>query len=113
MEARGYRSADDFLEALVDGEPDCALLDVQMPGTSGLEGQERLRRFGSRMPILFMTAHGLEDVRAQALRGGVLACLRKPLGEVALLAAIAQALAQKPAVEPPPADPAEEMDTVE
>ena len=113
MEARGYRSAEDFLAALADGEPDCALLDVQMPGGSGLALQERLRRFGSRMPILFMTAYDSEDVRAQALRGGALACLRKPLGEVALLAAIARALAQKPGGEPAPAGPPEERHIVE
>ena len=95
MEPRGYPSAEAFLEDLAAGEPDCALLDLQMPGDNGLVLQERLRRRGSRLPIIFITAHDTEGAREQALRGGALAYLRKPLGDTTLLSAIAGALAGK------------------
>ena len=92
MEARGYPSAEAFLDALVDGEPDCALVDVQMPGVSGLTLLDRLRRRGSQLPVIFLTARDSDEVRAQALRGGARACFAKPLGDLPLLAAITGAL---------------------
>ena len=57
---------------------DCVILDVQMPGVNGLQVQERLKREGNRLPIIFITAHDEVNVREQALAAGAVAFMRKP-----------------------------------
>jgi FixJ family two-component response regulator len=92
----GYRveafaSAEDFLQS---GDPQhtaCLILDIQMPGMSGLELQHQMATANWRIPILFVTAHDDEAVRRGALQTGVAGCLRKPFSEEALLAAVCSA----------------------
>ena len=68
------------------------LLDVQMPGLSGLDLQSRLREMNCRVPIIFVTAHADKSLRARALRDGATAFLEKPCNDDALLGAIGSAL---------------------
>jgi FixJ family two-component response regulator len=84
MEAEAFTSGRDFIE-LIDGmtsfQPDCLVLDVQMPGMNGLDVQEQLVSRGSRLPIVFITAHDEIGVRERALSAGALAFLRKPFND--------------------------------
>lgn len=89
---RAFASAEEFLKS---GQPDatgCLLLDVRMPGMSGLELQRHLAAADVRVPIVFLTAQGDREVRARALRAGAVAFLVKPFSEKALLDAIQAAL---------------------
>src|ERR1700681_3896846 len=87
-----YPSAEAFLDSHRLGGTDCMLLDVQMPGLSGLDLQSRLREMNCRVPIIFVTAHADKSLRARALRDGATAFLEKPCNDDALLGAIGSAL---------------------
>jgi len=91
--AGGFASAEAFCQSGQVHTTACLLLDVQLPGVSGLELQRQLRSSQARMPIIFMTAHGNEAMRAQALQAGALAFFAKPFDDTALLKAIHAALA--------------------
>jgi len=98
LRSAGYRcalfqSAESFLDSPDLAETNCALLDVRMPGLSGLELQIRLRQLSQAIPIIFVTAHPDDAVRADALREGAIAFLRKPFSADALLAAVHDSLA--------------------
>ena len=90
--ARGFASAAAFLESEDLAKTDCVILDVRMPGMSGLELQRRLVASHPDVPVIFMTAH--DDARAQshALSGGAVDYLIKPFSEEALLDAVRAAL---------------------
>jgi FixJ family two-component response regulator len=88
FKAEVFASAEQFLRSDRAREVDCLIVDVRMPGMNGLELQRQLAAGGSRVPIIFITAHGDELARAQALRAGVVAFLRKPFSEQALLNAV-------------------------
>jgi FixJ family two-component response regulator len=97
VRSAGYRcelfpSAEAFLESNGMGQTDCMLLDVQMPGLSGIELQARLRRMNCPVPVIFVTAHADESLRARALREGATAFLEKPFNDDVLLGAIGSAL---------------------
>lgn len=81
-----------FLEAAPGAGPACAVLDLQMPGMSGLELQAELRRTGCAMPLVFVTGHG--DVRSSvhAMKDGAVDFLLKPVDDEELLAAVERAL---------------------
>ncbi|HEV7796674.1 MAG TPA: sigma-54 dependent transcriptional regulator [Pyrinomonadaceae bacterium] len=94
-----FASAEEFLSF---GRPDtsaCLILDVRLPGISGLELQSQLRASGSEVPIVFVTAHGDAAVRARALEGGAVDFLQKPFSENALFKAIDFFAAKSPAEE--------------
>jgi FixJ family two-component response regulator len=91
--AEGFTSAEAFLQSGQVHTTACLLLDVQLPGVSGLELQRQLRSRQARMPIIFITAHGNEAMRAEALQAGAVAFFAKPFDDTALLEAIHAALA--------------------
>ena len=91
-----FESAEEFLSAVRDREPDCLILDIRMPGMSGLELQRELSASERELPVIFITAHGSdEQVRARALRAGAVDYLLKPLREEEVLKAIDAALGSK------------------
>lgn len=84
MEANAFTSGREFIdliETTQSFQPDCVVLDVQMPGMSGLEVQERLANSGNRLPVIFITAHDDAGVRDRALAAGAVAFLRKPFND--------------------------------
>jgi FixJ family two-component response regulator len=88
----GFSSAEDFLDSPSSRDAACLIVDVRMSGMSGLELQARLRAEGSRMPIIFITAHGDAEMRALAVRDGAVAFLPKPFDDSALLEIVHAAL---------------------
>ena len=92
LRACGFASAEAFLESNQLSETDCLVLDVRIPGMSGLELQRQLAATSSDVPIIFMTAHEIGDQRQQALEAGAVAFLNKPFAEEDLLNAIDTAL---------------------
>ena len=90
--SRAFSSAEDFLSsAYVDGTR-CLILDVAMPGMTGLDLQEELGRRGQVIPIIFITAKRDEAIRARALERGAVKLLYKPFIDTALLDALNVAL---------------------
>jgi FixJ family two-component response regulator len=94
-----FPSAEAFLATGGFAGPRCIILDVHMPGLSGLELQARLRQMKSPIPVIFITAHGNDETRQTALRGGAVAFLHKPFQGEALLDAIRSALDSAQAAE--------------
>jgi FixJ family two-component response regulator len=93
--AQGFPSAEAFLNSSELHDTACLILDVRMPGMSGLDLQRQLRTTHSRIPIVFITSHGDDDAQARALEAGAVAFLYKPFREEALLKAIDSALDHK------------------
>lgn len=91
--AKVFPSAGDFLRSNYVNDTCCLILDVQMPGMTGLELQSRLVASKSRVPIVFISAHGDAEARARALEAGAVGFLQKPFSEDALLSAINSSLA--------------------
>lgn len=90
---RTYASADAFLRRPPDEEVDCLVLDVSLPGLSGLDLQDRLRQGGDRLPVIFLTGRGDIPMTVRALKGGAVNFLTKPVNDADLLAAVRVALA--------------------
>jgi FixJ family two-component response regulator len=87
-----YASAGEFLlEPPVDA-PGCLLLDLRMPGPSGLDLQEALERHGVRLPVIFLTGHGDLSTGVRAMKAGAVDFLTKPVERETLFAAVARAL---------------------
>jgi FixJ family two-component response regulator len=87
-----FASAEDFLHAGHLQDTACLIVDVRMPGMSGLELQRQLATTNSSIPLIFITAHGDEAARAQALRAGAVDFMYKPFRHEVLLGAIQSAL---------------------
>src|SRR6516165_12039669 len=77
--ARTFASAESFLQSSSVLETRCLILDVQMPKMSGVDLQDHLSQKGFDIPIVFITAHPDETIKARALNGGAIGFLRKPL----------------------------------
>jgi len=92
--ARVFLSAADFLAAYDPKESGCLVLDVRMPGMSGLELQARLHEEGSILPIIFVTAHGDVPMAVSAVRTGALDFIEKPFRDQELLDKIQDALGE-------------------
>ena len=88
LRAAVFASAEDFLHAGQLQATACLIVDVRMPGMSGLELQERLATANRSIPTIFITAHGGEEARERALRAGAVDFLDKPFSDEALLRAI-------------------------
>jgi len=98
MTAESYVNSAEFvdlIEALPSFRPDCVVLDVQMPGMSGIEVQAYIRRARGAIPIIFITAHEDRVMRTQALEAGAVAILRKPFSEVLLIRTLDVALGRE------------------
>ena len=88
-----FASAEEFLNCDHLRDTDCLILDVRMPGMSGIELQRHLVANHHEIPIIFITAHASEEeVRSLAFRSGAVDYLAKPLSEEALLSAVQSAL---------------------
>ena len=92
LEHRCFASADAFLQQADEARRGCLVLDIRMPGTGGLELQQRLGDLGSTLPILFLTGHGDVPMAVEAMRQGAFDFLRKPVNEADFLERIQQAL---------------------
>ncbi len=92
-EVRTYASARDFLLAR-PGSPGCVILDVRMPGQSGLDVQQALTADDARLPVIFLTAHGDIPMSVRAVQAGAVDFLTKPVKRATLLAAVDTALAR-------------------
>jgi FixJ family two-component response regulator len=90
--AGGFASGEEFLASGRQYECSCVITDVRMLGMSGLDLQSRLEAERLRVPIIFITAHGDERTRMQALRAGAVGFLAKPFDDEALLDAVRAAL---------------------
>ncbi len=90
--AQAFASAEEFLDAGDLVGFGCLILDIAMPGMSGPELYQELRRRGRAIPIVFITATGDETVRPRLLEQGAVDCLFKPFSERALLDALTTAL---------------------
>ena len=93
FETEVFASAEDYLARERYCGIACIILDVRMPGRSGLQLQESLSELGSDLPILFLTGHGDIPLSVRAIRGGAVNFLTKPVDEAVLLPAVRQALA--------------------
>lgn len=89
---RAFSSAEEFLASEFLATTECLILDVAMPGMSGLALQQELRRRRRMIPIVFITARADENICAQVLAAGAVACLLKPFTETALLDAVMKGL---------------------
>jgi FixJ family two-component response regulator len=95
MDSNAFASGQDFIdliETMPSFQPDCVVLDVQMPGMNGLEVQERLASSGNRLPVIFITAHDEAGVRDRALAAGAVAFLRKPFNDESFITTLHLAL---------------------
>ncbi len=92
FEARAFSSAEDFLGLGSLAKTECLILDMAMPGMTGLELQQELARREHRIPIVFITAQTDEKLGPQAIRAGATACLLKPFSELAIRTAVNAAL---------------------
>lgn len=91
--ARYFQSAEEFLAAWTEEMPGCLVLDVRLPGMSGMELQARLMEAGLSLPVIVMTAHGDIPMVRKALKAGAVEFLTKPFQDEELLQAIEQAFA--------------------
>jgi FixJ family two-component response regulator len=86
--AEAFSSAEAFLASDVINETRCLILDIAMPGMSGPDLQQELKRRRQEIPIVFITANGDRAVRPRLLAQGAVECLFKPFSEAALLDAL-------------------------
>ena len=91
-DVRTFDSAESFLERSVGGKIACIVLDLQMPGLSGLELQEHLLSAGRELPIVFVTAHGDIPDSVRAMKQGAVSVLEKPYSDDELLGQIREAV---------------------
>lgn len=92
LSAQSFGSAEDFLNSGKQYETGCLITDIRMPGISGLELQSRLNDDHCPIPTIFITAHGDEKLRLQAMRGGAVKFFTKPFDGETLLEAVRVAL---------------------
>ncbi|MGN2410550.1 response regulator transcription factor [Pseudomonas syringae] len=89
-----FGSTREFLETPRPDAPGCLILDIRMPGMSGLDFQEHMARSGIFLPVIFITGHGDIPMSVRAMKAGAVEFLTKPFREQDLLDAIQQGLAQ-------------------
>ena len=94
LPAQTYASAQEFLATFDERRGGCLVLDIRMPGMSGLELQEELNTRGAMMPIIFITGHGDVPMAVEAMQRGAMDFLQKPFRDQDLLDRISEALAK-------------------
>lgn len=94
IDATAYESGDVFLEQFDDSVEGCILLDIRMPGMSGLEVQKQLHDRGNTMPIIFITGHGDVPMAVEAMQSGAFDFIQKPFRDQDLMDRVSQALSQ-------------------
>jgi len=92
MRVEDYASAAQFLDAFTEERGGCLVLDVKMPGMSGLELQQLLVERGSTLPVIFLTGHGDVPMSVRAFKAGAADFLEKPIDQGALLERVRDAL---------------------
>jgi FixJ family two-component response regulator len=92
LPSQAFASAEEFLTSGQQHQTACLIADIRMPGMSGLELQAKLSADHCRIPTIFITAHGDEKMRMQALRAGAVEFLAKPFDDEALLESVRAAL---------------------
>jgi len=92
LRSESFGSTEEFMAAARPGAPSCLVLDVRLPGMSGLDFQAELTKRGVRIPIIFITAHGDIPMTSRAMKAGAIEFLPKPFQKKELLDAIHQAL---------------------
>lgn len=90
--SRVFSSAEEFLAADAAGKVKCLLLDIGLPGMSGLDLQKELKSGGYKFPIIFITARKDESVRLRAVEQGAVSILFKPFSDLALQEALGKAM---------------------
>ena len=94
LHTQQFSSVSDFLNAKLSDRPTCLVLDIRMPGRSGLELQRDLAAANRQVPIIFITAHGDIPMTVQAMKGGAIEFLTKPFRDQDLLDAVEAGLAR-------------------
>lgn len=94
LRSEGFETAEQFLQRDPLRGPSCLILDVSLPGISGLDFQQQLRSAGLQVPIIFVTGHGDIPMSVKAMKSGALEFLTKPFDDSELLDAVQQALAR-------------------
>ena len=92
LHAEAFANAQDFLQHKIPSSPSCLVLDIRLPGMSGLEVQRNLIEAGVSIPIIFVTAHADVPMTVKAMKSGAVEFLTKPFRDQELLDAIEQAL---------------------
>ena len=92
LHAESFTTPQDFLRRKLPDSPSCLILDVRLPGMSGLDVQRRLIEAGVQIPVIFITAHGDIPMTVKAMKSGAVEFLTKPFRDQDLLDAIQQAL---------------------
>jgi FixJ family two-component response regulator len=93
--AQSFASGAEFFDSLDANHPACVILDLHMPGMSGLDVQQRLRSQQSDIPVVVITGHDSNEAQQGALGEGAVAYLRKPVDDEALLRAINTAISTR------------------
>ncbi len=92
LKVQVFASADEFLANYMPGTRGCIILDIRMPGMSGLELQERLKAAGALIPIIVITGHGDVSIAVRAMKAGAVEFLQKPFNDQVLLDTVQSAL---------------------
>lgn len=92
LESETFATSDEYLARLDPSAPGCLIVDIRLPGLSGLELQEKLSRNGYHLPVIFLTAHGDIRTTVRAMKGGAIDFLTKPFHEQELLDAVRRAI---------------------
>lgn len=95
FDVEAFASGAAFLQSVEDHEPDCVLLDLHMPGTSGFDVQRAMSPGHAAVPIIVITGQDTSESRARALGGGAKGYLCKPVDEETLLATIDAAITER------------------
>jgi FixJ family two-component response regulator len=92
LHSESFATPQDFLQRKLQDAPSCLILDIRLPGMSGLEVQSKLNEAGVQIPIIFITGHGDIPMTVQAMKSGAVEFLTKPFRDQDLIDAIQQAL---------------------